>query len=77
MKILYDIIYGGGLVIKSCLTLVISWILCPWDSPGKDTGVSCQFLLQGIFLTQESNLSLQHCRQILYQLSYKGSPYME
>ena len=37
------------------------------------TGVSCHFLLQEIFLIQGSNLSLQHCRQILYQLSYKGS----
>ena len=31
-------------------------------------------LLQGIFLTQESNLGLLHCRRILYQLSYQGSP---
>ena len=31
-------------------------------------------LLQGIFLTQESNQGLLHCRQILYQLSYQGSP---
>ena len=30
------------------------------------------FLLQGIFLTQGSNLGLLHCRQILYRLSYKG-----
>jgi len=29
--------------------------LCPWDSPGKNTGVSCQFLLQGIFPTQGLN----------------------
>jgi len=28
-------------------------------------------LPQGIFLTQESNPGLQHCRQILYQLSHK------
>ena len=27
-------------------------LLCPWDSPGKNTGVGCHFLLQGIFLTQ-------------------------
>ena len=26
-------------------------LLCPWDSPGKNTGVGCHFLLQGIFLT--------------------------
>ena len=32
------------------------------------------FLLQGIFLTQELNLGLLHCRQILYQLGYKGLP---
>ena len=44
------------------------------DSPGKNTGVGCHFLLQGIFLTQESKPSLLHCRQVLYQLSYEGSP---
>ena len=50
-------------------------LLCPWDSPGKNTGVGCHFLLQKIFSTQESNPGLLHCRQILYQLSYEGSPY--
>ena len=43
------------------------------ESLGKNTGVGCQFLLQGIFLTQELNPGLLHCRQILYQLSYEGS----
>ena len=43
--------------------------LCPWDSPGKSTGVGCHFLLQGIFPIQESNPCLLHCRQILYRLS--------
>ena len=33
-------------------------LLCPWNFPGKDTGVSCHFLLQGIFLTLGSNLHL-------------------
>ena len=33
-------------------------LLCPWDSSGKNTGVCCHYLLQGIFLTQGSNLSL-------------------
>ena len=37
--------------------------------------MGCHFLLQGIFLIQESNLGLLHCRQILYQLSYEGSSY--
>ena len=38
------------------------------DSPGKNTGVGCHFLLQGIFPTQGSNPGLLHCRQILYLL---------
>ena len=46
-------------------------LLCPWDFPGKDTGVGCHFLLQEIFPTQGSNLGLLHCRQILYWLSYR------
>ena len=83
-------------------------LLCPWDSPGKNTeacpppgdlpnpginpwsstlqadslpsepqgkpentGVGSLSLLQEIFLTQELNRGLQHCRQILYQLSYQ------
>ena len=49
-------------------------LLCPWDSLGKNTGVGCHSLLQGIFPTQESNPGLPHCRQILYQLNYKRSP---
>ena len=49
----------------------------PIEQPGKpnNTGVCSLSLLQGIFLTQESNQDLLHCRQILYQLSYQGSPY--
>ena len=47
---------------------------CPWDSPGMNTGVGCHALLQGIFLTLESNPGLLHCRQILYHLSHQGSP---
>ena len=33
-------------------------LLCPWDSSGKNTGVGCHALLQGIFLTQGSNWCL-------------------
>ena len=40
----------------------------------KNTGVGSLSLLQHIFPTQESNWGLLHCRQILYQLSYQGSP---
>ena len=48
-------------------------LLCPWEfwgsclpCPGKKTGVGCHALLQRIFPTQGLNLSLLHCRQILY-----------
>ena len=44
------------------------------DSPGKNTGVGCHVLLQGIFPTQGSNPGLLHCRWIRYQMSYQGSP---
>ena len=39
--------------------------------PGNNTRVGCHSLIQGIFLTQGSNLGLLHCRQILYCLSYR------
>ena len=41
---------GGGLVAQSCRILVTPWtvaLLCPWGSPGKNTGVGCHFLLGG------------------------------
>ena len=41
----------------------------------KNTGVGSLSLLQWIFLTQELNRYLLHCRWILYQLSYQGSPH--
>ena len=34
-------------------------LLCPWDSPGKNTGVGCRFLLKGIFPTQGLNSPTQ------------------
>ena len=46
----------------------------PWNSPDQNTGVGSLSLLQGIFPTQGSNPGLLHYRQILYQLSHKGSP---
>jgi len=51
-----------------------SRFLCPWDSPGKNTGAGCHALFQRIFPTQKSNPSLFHCRQILYHLSHQGGP---
>ena len=51
-----------------------SRLLCPWESPDKNTGVGCHALLQGIFPTQGLNPGLPHCRQICYHLSHQGSP---
>ena len=64
----------GDLIAKSHPTLVTPWtdptkLLCSWDFPSKNIGVGCHFLLQGIFLTQELNSGLLHCRQVLYWLS--------
>ena len=75
------------LTIYPCVCLVAQ--LCPtlWDlmdcsppgssvcgdSPGKNTGVGCHALLQGIFPTQGSNPGLPHCMWILYHLSHQGS----
>ena len=42
------------------------------DSPGKNTGVGCHALLQGILPTQGLNLGLLHCRQIIYHLEPPG-----
>ena len=47
------------------------------DSPGKNTGVGCRALLQGIFPTQGLNPGPPHCRWILYHLSHQGSPTRE
>ena len=74
---------GGSVKVKvpqSCPTLCdpmdlkLSRLLCPWDSPGKNTGVGSLSLLQGNFPTQGLNPGLLHCRWILYQLSHQGSP---
>ena len=70
-------------VAKLCPTLLRPhglWpvrLFCPWDFLGKNTGVSCHFLLQGIFPTQGSNLNLLcllHCRQILYHRATREAP---
>ena len=42
-------------------------VLHPWDFPGKNAGVGCHFLLQGIFPTQGLNPGLSHWRQTLYR----------
>ena len=44
-------------------------LLCPWKSTGKNTGMGCHSLLQGIVLTQGSDPGLLHCRHSLYNLA--------
>ena len=53
-------------------------LLCPWNFPGKNTRVGCHSLLQGIFLTQGSNLHLLrllHWQADSLPLSHLGSPW--
>ena len=68
--------------ILSCLTLCspidcsLPRLLCPWSFPGKNTGAGRHFLLQGVFLTQRSNLCLPillHWRVDSLPLHHLGS----
>ena len=66
------------LVIQTCVTLRLqapqpARFLCTWNSPVKNTGVGCHFLLQEILPTQGSNPGLLHYRKIPYHLSQQGS----
>ena len=67
------------LVTRSCPTLLQPHVeqparlLCPWDSPGKNTRMGCQVLLQGIFLTQGSNPGLLRWHAGSLPLSHLGS----
>ena len=67
---------------QSCLTLCDAMDCSPPGSsvhgvsPGKNTGVGCHALLQGIVPTQGSNPGLLHCRWIRYHLSHQGSPHI-
>ena len=71
---------------QSCLTLCKSTprteparLLCPWDFSGKNTGVGCHFLLQGIFPTQGSNphlSSLLHWQLGSLPLAPLGKPFI-
>ena len=68
------------LVTQLCLTLCDPMDCSPLgssvyeDSPGKNTGMGCHSLFQGIFPTQGLSPGLPHWRQILYSLSHQGSP---
>ena len=66
-------------VLLSCVQLfatpwtVVLQLFCPWNSPGKNTGVSGHSLLYGILPVQGSSLGLPFCSQNLYHLSHLGS----
>ena len=70
-----------GVLVTQLLPTVCDPMVCPWNSPGKNTGVGGYsiriFLLQGtsteIFLTQGSNPGLLHCRQMFYHLIHQSS----
>ena len=68
------------LAAQSCLTLCdpldcsLPGSSVHGDSPGKNTGVGCHGLLQGIFPVQGLNPGLLHCRRIFYHLRHQGSP---
>ena len=47
-------------------------LLCPWDFPGKNTGMGCHFLLQGIFPTQGLNLHLFHWQVDSFYLPFSS-----
>ena len=66
-------------LLSTIKTLEVKVIQAPLavDSPGKNTGVGCHFLLQEIFPKQGLNPVLTHCRQILYHLSHQGNPAKE
>ena len=80
IKTLQDTMCTHAQLLQSCPALCNSMDCTPpgssvhGESPGKNTGVGCFALLQGIFPTQGLNPGLLHCRQILYCLSHQGSP---
>ena len=84
-----EVIHDGSTNILESSFIVLPWHMHAWkslshtwvfatpysprNSPGKNAGVGCLALLQGIFLTHELNLGLPHCGQFLYQLSHMGN----
>ena len=81
VHLLQSLTYCVCLVVQLCSTLCNTMDYSPpgssvyEDSPGKNTGLGCHALLQGIFPTQGLNPGLPHCRWILCHLSHQGSLY--
>ena len=67
-------------ITERCVKILFQWLyyfpslyIISWDFPGKNPGLHCHFLLQGIFLTQGFNLHLLillHCRWLLYHWAW-------
>ena len=77
------VLYGCDQLLSHVQLFATPWtvgatrLLCPWNFPSKNTGVRCQFLLQGFFLTQILNLCLLHLLHLQASslpLSQLGSP---
>ena len=72
IKICFEKLFSSQVVSDSFCDAMNWWsarLLCPWDPPGKNAGVGCRALLQGIFPTQGWNPGLLHlllCRWIFY-----------
>ena len=79
---MYALMHVKVSVAQSCSTLCnpihcsLPRLLCPQDSPGKNTGAGGHSLLQEIVLAQKLNPGLLNCRQILYHLSHQRSPFI-
>ena len=64
----------SGVGLFATLGTVAVKLFCPWDSPGKNAGVGCHALLQGIFLTQGSNAHFLHWQASSLPLVPPGKP---
>ena len=73
LSIIFKVKWSESLTVTS-YSLQLHGLYSPWNSLSHNTGVGSLSLLQGVFPTQGSNPGLPNCRQILYQLSHKGSP---
>ena len=76
LKLVEIVTFFSRIFNKECTLFAAPWtvahrLLSSWDSPGKNTGVGCHFLRQGILPTQGENPGILHCKQILYHLSHK------
>ena len=67
-----DVYVPSHVKLSAASCTVATRLHCPWDSPGKNTGVGCHVLLQGIFLTQGSDPCLLHWQADSLPLSHLG-----